>query len=363
MLFRRYVQDRSLFKKFTSVSKTISGSRSHSGGYALVSASRFASLGCDVLLAAELESSTIAKLDPAIQLTGKAVEEDDVHLVLEFKTGEYWGKYVSKRANRFIVNSDVHTPYLKPIEQLEKDLVSFAPKLLTVGGLQMLDTFPFQAGEREQRIKKLGMFLQKTPKNVLKHLELGSYTDDSFFKDLIKKLVPWSDSLGMNEQELNNFHSVLKFGNTSFVANSMPRVGRILDSMREVFKLLDESGVHKLSRLHLHTLAFQAIIIKQGSPWKNTMAAAAKAALMANRHVCGSSYIDLEKSVLVMDDSFSVSIEPGSKRIPLQPKKPVSCWQEGHFDICVAPVLVCTEVYQTAGGGDNISAAALVVQI
>lgn len=358
--------DRNLFKQFVAVSKTMPGARSHSGGYALTSAARFADLGCDVLLAAELEKSTIAKLGPTIKLTGKPVEEDDIHLVLEFKSGAYWGKYISKRANRLIVNNDVHAPLLKPIEQLEEELVSFAPKLLTVGGLQMLDTYPFKPGEREKRIERLGIFFQKTPKNVLKHLELGSYTDDAFFKHLIETIVPCTDSLGMNEQELNNFHSVLKFGNTSFVANSMPRVATILDSMREVFKLLDEFKVgnkHKLTRLHLHTLAFQAIIIRLGSPWKNTMAAAAKAALMANRHVCGSSNIDPGKSILVMDESFSVSIEPGSKRIPLQPKKPVSCWKEGDFEICVAPVLVCTDVHQTAGGGDNISAAALVVQV
>lgn len=31
--------------------------------------------------------------------------------------------------------------------------------------------------------------------------------------------------------------------------------------------------------------------------------------------------------------------------------------------ICVAPVLVCTSVRHTAGGGDNISAAGLVLQV
>ena len=70
-----------------------------------------------------------------------------------------------------------------------------------------------------------------------------------------------------------------------------------------------------------------------------------------------------------MDDSFSTSIIAGT-RISFDSAKPVSCWEEVLGDsekitveICVAPVLVCTQASQTAGGGDNISSAGLVLQI
>lgn len=71
-----------------------------------------------------------------------------------------------------------------------------------------------------------------------------------------------------------------------------------------------------------------------------------------------------------MDDSFTTSINAG-RRIPLNVEKPVSCWEEAFLvndkkvfaDVCVAPVLVCTKISQTAGGGDNISSAGLVLQI
>lgn len=100
------------------------------------------------------------------------------------------------------------------------------------------------------------------------------------------------------------------------------------------------------------------------------MAAAAKASLTAHRHVCATSYVDIKKAALILDDSFSTSIVDGT-RIALDIDKPVSCWDEilkiGNKDIpiqvCVAPVLVCTEAAQTAGGGDNISSAGLVLQI
>jgi len=41
----------------------------------------------------------------------------------------------------------------------------------------------------------------------------------------------------------------------------------------------------------------------------------------------------------------------------------VSCWNEEDYKICVAPVLVCTQVLQTGGGGDHITAGGLVLQI
>ncbi len=49
---------------------------------------------------------------------------------------------------RYIVHSDDHNPYLDSMEEFAKKLVDFEPDLLVVGGLQMMDNFPFQAGKR-----------------------------------------------------------------------------------------------------------------------------------------------------------------------------------------------------------------------
>lgn len=74
--------------------------------------------------------------------------------------------------------------------------------------------------------------------------------------------------------------------------------------------------------------------------------------------------------MLIMDDSFTTSLISGT-RIALDENHPVSCWEEKYtiekknvvVDVCVAPVLVCTQASQTAGGGDNISSAGLAPQI
>lgn len=67
---------------------------------------------------------------------------------------------------------------------------------------------------------------------------------------------------------------------------------------------------------------------------------------------------------MLMDESFSLSAVSSEGRIWLEPEvTPVPCWEEDEKKICVAPGLVCTSATKTAGGGDNISAAALAVQL
>lgn len=232
----------------------------------------------------------------------------------------------------------------------------------------MMDNFPFKKGEREALLGRLAQMLSSASPQTAVHFEMASFVEESLMSDLLEFVLPHADSLGMNEQELPNLLSLFRGSNLTVLSDPNPRVATVLDQMRELYRLVNqrhrEAGTGRpLTRLHVHTLAFQAIIVKRGSQWKNTMSAMAKASLTANRHVCGSPDIDLSKARLIMDESFSISRREGSQRIPLQESRPVSCWDEDGYEICVAPVLVCTEVYQTAGGGDNISAAGLVLQI
>ena len=222
-------------------------------------------------------------------------------------------------------------------------------------------------GKRAERLDKVTELMRSMPESKRIHFEMASFADEETFKDVVDKVVYYADSLGMNEQELPNLHSMLTNGTVTLISDPYPRVATVLDHMRAVYSVLSETeetnGRRKLTRLHVHTLAYQAILTTKNSPWKNTMSAAAKASLTANRHVCGSNQIKTEKARIIMDDSFSTSREEGSARIPFSPERPVSCWEESGFEICLAPNLVCTEVVQTAGGGDNISSAGLVLQI
>ena len=100
--------------------------------------------------------------------------------------------------------------------------------------------------------------------------------------------------------------------------------------------------------------------------------------------------VDPKKAFVLMDDSFSISATNTKKetvvksfsiseeetktytkyesRVPFDESRPVACWIEilqgnREVEFCLAPNLVCSEAKQTAGGGDNISAAGLIVQI
>ncbi|XP_054464652.1 ADP-dependent glucokinase [Anoplopoma fimbria] len=370
----RFVLNDTLFSELVEASRDLPGNRWAVGGNAPVMAARMATEGCDILLGGSFSPDFTDVLSQHITVAGNIVEEPDIHLILEYPSGASWGHYTSRRANRYIVHSDDHNPYLDSMAAFAEKLIDFEPDLLVVGGLQMMDNFPFQAGERDALFSRLSDLLSSSSPQIGVHFEMASFVEESIMEDLLYYVIPHADSLGMNEQELPNLLSLLKGSNITVLSDPNPRVATVLDQMREVYRIVNqrskdgESDTHgakakPLTRLHVHTLAFQAIIVTRGSQWKNTMSATAKASLTANRHVCGSNSIDPSKARLIMDDSFSVSRREGSQRIPLQESRPVSCWDEEDYEICVAPVLVCTEVYQTAGGGDNISAAGLVLQI
>ncbi|CAK1582983.1 unnamed protein product [Parnassius mnemosyne] len=202
---------------------------------------------------------------------------------------------------------------------------------------------------------------------------MASYVDLELLKHLTTKVLPYVDSVGMNEQELSNLNSVLERGRVVVVADSNPRIATALDQMRNTFRLIRQKNKkfgskRKLTRMHVHTLAYQAILTVQNLKWKRTPAAAAKASLTAHRYVCNTQNINLEKTKLLLDDSFSTTTDnDNSSRVFFEANKPVACWEEtiesDKVEICVAPVLICTEAQLTAGAGDNISAAGLVLQV
>lgn len=85
--------------------------------------------------------------------------------------------------------------------------------------------------------------------------------------------------------------------------------------------------------------------------------------------------MDLQTARILLDESFTTSIRNGDgRRIFFDPADPTPCWteklpnenpeneREGQLDrvqFCLAVGLVCTNVVQTGGGGDNVSGESL----
>lgn len=245
-----------------------------------------------------LSSYRLRRLVPeAIKIAGDVIEEDDIHLILEYKAGETWGPFTAPRANRYILHNDHNNPHLNSLEHLEKAIESFKPDLFIISGIQMMDSYKFNEGIRESRLLKVNQQINSLSKQTLIHFEMASYVEIELLQQLERYILPYVDSLGMNEQELDNLAQVLEHGRTTLASDWNPRVATTLDQMRKVFTILSKNyhknvtGVNNtkrrmVSRIHLHTLAYQALLTLKDSKWKNTKLGAAKAALIAHRYVC-----------------------------------------------------------------------------
>jgi len=353
-----------LLQDILKVAKNVTGGRWAAGGNAPVISKRFWLEGFKKVFVGAQHSIKFNELFPnELEFTQTTSEEDDVHLVLEFKVNDKWGPYKVQRANRFIVHSDHLNPYIKSLESFAEKVKKNQPRLAVFGAFQMLDNFPFPKGKREERMALLQEFLADMPETTLIHFEMASFSEVAMMQSVIDNIMLYSDSLGMNEQELPNIVSMITKNTIIEFADSNPRTAIVLDQMRDIYKHFKIHSRRGLSRIHVHTLSFQAILFKDGSSWKNLKAGAAKASLIAHRHVCGDDIIQANKSRLIMDDSFQLSLVKDSGRVYFNETSPISCWKEDDYEICLAPVLVCTKVKQTAGGGDNITPAGLMLQI
>ena len=362
------MKDKELFRKMVVKALTLKGTRKLVGGSGLQIGKRLVKEGCHVLAAADSSAELINMLPENMSAIGHNTDVDDIHLLLEYPAHLLWGTFVSQRANRLVIHSDVHNPCLKSLDKFQENVQQFSPSVLVVSGLHKLHNGfqGFTMRESDGILKRLTSLLDTV--RVPVHYEMSSFHHETLFDEMLRHVIPYVSSMGMNEQELPNLWSKLIYGNITMVSSQKPRVATVLDLMRDLYRVLrgnyiKGNKIRELTRIHVHTLAFQAILTTKGSNWKNTKAAVAKASLTATRHVCGSEEIDPKKSKLLMDDSFSKSAVPGSPRVQFNPSSPVSCWEKHDYEICVAPVLVCTQVLQTGGGGDHITAGGLVLQI
>merc|ERR1740131_928895 len=98
-----------------------------------------------------------------------------------------------------------------------------------------MDNFPFREGQRLDRILGIKKLMQSVDQNTLIHFEMASFVDESLLTELTEHIIPQADSLGMNEQELPNLHSLLTKGEVTTMADSNPRIpdeGGVLHPLR-----------------------------------------------------------------------------------------------------------------------------------
>ena len=87
-------------------------------------------------------------------------------------------------------------------------------------------------GERVSRLRKIQKQMKERSQDTTRiHFEMASFVDKSLLEELTTLVVPYADSLGMNEQELPNLHTMILYGNITLASDCNPRTAVVLGNL------------------------------------------------------------------------------------------------------------------------------------
>jgi ADP-dependent glucokinase len=307
------------------------------GGNGASMSKRASHEGCLAYLASPITSEMKGYFDQKRTVfLNENLESPDFHVILEYREGETWGRYVASRSNRFYVNHDNHNinPKVFQTINLPEPLPVFA-----LGGFQLLEGSPKEDEFLSSALSKINSL--KSSK-VKIHFEMGDFHSISFFSKL-QALIKESDSIGFNEQELGILLCHLKKIKFGGYPSKAP-VKKYLSDLSDLISSLSSSS-YKASRLHLHTLSIQAIC--STDEWSNPLKASARSALLAGQFACNRTDIQSETFSFYEGNDW-------------KEEEVTKCWKEEKMTCCLALNPTCTQVVQVSGLGDNISAMGLV---
>lgn len=209
----------------------------------------------------------------------------------------------------------------------------------------------------------------------------------------MRLVLPWVDSIGLNEQELYILHHYLVTGEEGTATSSRPTVAQISAQLHDVIQYAArakrafqtqgqrsvapaaELALAQLSRIHFHTLQFHIMCQQDDSIWADPTAALVQSALMSSKLACGKASnataddaatetttmrpasdmeVDPERVELLLGRNVLVSKQQ-ALTVAIDPFDPVVTWREADFTCRLVPMLACKKPDHTAGLGDNIS--------
>lgn len=360
----RFFSNAELFKTIAQTALRIPTAKLYVGGNAALIGQKLASNpNTEVLLAGPVGPKLHELLDEKIVVPPESLQEtDEVHLILEYQTGEVWGSVPAPQANRFIFSHDEANAQMRLTESLVQSLDQFEPELMVLSGFHMMEGLQPEA--RDQRLDQVVALLSDL--SVPVHLELASMTDPTFMQLIAYKVFPLVSSLGLNEQELlflsrslSGPHSDSSW--TEVGVSSPAAVTIATDVLRWILQRFGSlsGSSSRLSRLHFHALPFHVVAVVTGAHrWGNQEASAAAGARTASAQACGRAHVHAQESELLAPLTFNISSQ--SHALTLDPDRPITVWEHGHVTLHLSPVLVCKRPIRTVGLGDAISANGLL---
>lgn len=397
----RFVTSDKLFEQIVASADSAEGKVLYrTGGNAALMATNLAGLSCkcDVLLGGIVGKQLNILLQSNIKTVGeRGMQNDPVHLILEYPKGATWNGMKAPRANRFIVVRDEYNsklkafePMLKYILKAQKENVYF--DVLIASGLNQLEGL--KPEERMNRVVEIKDTLKLLHSRTPIHLELASMADRNFLKQMAEALLSISDSFGLNEEELAMLYEVLGGKYATLIDGKIaskhplkvftreqltgkvpnPRaVSLALAYIMDYIDILSASsfGNRRLTRGHFHSLGFHIVVSRLNArkqSWSAMLdSAVAQGSVTATLKACGfpnDAIVNdrITKRDIDLISPLTFTVADGSK-INLSLEKPVGVWDEGQYRFYFAPVLICHKPKVTVGLGDAISSNGLAYSL
>lgn len=309
-----------------------------------------------------------ALLHPSVVRTNSTrILKDEIHIIMEYKQGEILGEYVAPASSRFITSHDLYSGSSVVIEMFFKAISQFTPDLIILTGVHLL-----QHQNREIRMEKLRLIkrnIMQISTKIPIHLQFGSIGDSDYAAEVLNRIVPYVDSLSLNEQELAFFSHVANGPYTDLypVAPGAVHVHKVVEMLNWLITTYgydksnpeSKNSNYRLTRIHFHSLTFH-LMVYRGTDWSNQASGLASGARVAARQACqATSDINTDNLELRTSLSYLLDQQVG-KSYNLEPQKPLSSWMRKDVVFIYTPVLVCKFPTRTVGLGDAIATSGLI---
>ncbi|EGT52791.1 hypothetical protein CAEBREN_28087 [Caenorhabditis brenneri] len=367
----RYMSSEEQFNLLVTASEASTRSHHHIGGNAALMADRIAANfpSTEVYLVGPIGPRSQALIHPSVKRTNSTrILKDELHVILEYKQGEILGDWVAPSSSRFITSHDHFSGSMVVMEMFFKAIAQFRPDLVIITGVHLLEFQSREMRQEKMRLIKRNL-LQINPKTPI-HLELGSLADESFSTEVINKILPFVDSLGINEQELTFLSHIANGPHMEEypVQAGTVHVHKVVEMLHWLLKTYgrDSTGQVYIESLqlkiliHFHCLTYH-IMVSSGTDWSNLAAGLAAGARIAGRLSCniGANTIDSELLEIRTAANFVLD-KKMEKHYQFEAHNPIASWMREDVLFVFTPVLVCRLPSKTVGIDDAISATGLL---
>jgi ADP-dependent phosphofructokinase/glucokinase len=317
------------------------------GGQAGIAAVHLASAGASevICIAPSLGVTTQAMLRKAgVTIPGSdrvpAEQPDTVHLVFEYAPGIVpLAEGAMPRNNRFII-SPVHDPStVLPAGDLLRRFLDAA----AVCDRAFLSGYQYLTSDREFLIAagQLRAAKQQNP-DLRIHAEWVTVENQEITGRFIRHILPFTDSLGLNEQELGFLYRCVNPAASRDQGNAPVPADVLAHQAREICR---STG---LVRLHLHTYGYYILVCKGSRYPEKDRDALLYASLNAAPGTGGEEPGFVPEGQRALEDMahvFGRGLSPG-------------IFRAAEYHVIVIPSLITRGITRTAGMGDRISSLA-----